>query len=417
MTLVLAATPDLTGRFISATFLTVGKMSLSAQNIDRAASNASLGLRILRGMAPVSLALRLAAGLCLAGCTSAQGQAADPEVEALPRPPITPPEARATWVETAIMVPSDATLELSLPGEVEGLREAELASSQGGFVEHVRAEVGDEVRKGQLLVKVDTALYHARQGQAGAELTAAKRELARAKKIQAMVAQAELDQAQTRLDAAIATHRVAELQTARASISAPFAGVVAARNAEPGEVASPGVPLMRIVQLDPIKVTLAVSDRDMVSLRVGMPVQVRTDASAQPFTGSILRINPVADTETRSFAVEVEVKNPERRLLPGMIARVTLTQPVATGALVIPQSFLVTRRTDNGVFVNDGGVARWRPLTLGEVVHDQVVVEGGLAVGEEVVVVGQRALADGDGIIVSRKGRCCEDGRVVFAGG
>lgn len=365
-----------------------------------------------------ALLLTLTTGLVL-GCTAAQ---ADPEAEAeaeaaVPeRAEVTPPEAQATWVETAVLAPSDATLELSLTGEVEGLREAALAASQGGFIEQVRVQVGDEVRKGELLVKVDTALYKARQSQAAAELTAAKRELARLEKIHGLVPQAELDQAKTRRDAAVAGHRVAELQTTRASVNASFPGVVAERNAEVGEVASPGMPLLRIVQLDPIKVTLAVSDRDVVSLKLGGAVDVRTDAQSQPLRGTILRINPVADLESRSFAVDVEVPNPERRLLPGMIARVTLEQPVATGALVIPQSFLVTRRADNGVFVNEAGVARWRTLALGAVVHDQVVVVGGLAAGEEVIVVGQRALAEGDRLIVSRKGRCCENGRAVFDG-
>lgn len=369
-------------------------------------------------------AARTAAGLAAAlllivpslACT-AQGQAAEPDPAATPveaRPTIEPPRARATWVETAVMAPTDAALELSLPGEVEGLRVADLASSQGGFIESVRVQVGDAVRSGDMLAKVDTALYQARQGQADAELAAAKRELERIKKIEQIVAKAELDQAKTRVDTAKATHRVAQIQTRRASITAPFSGVIAQRAAEPGEVASPGVPLLRLVQLDPIKVTLAVSDRDVVSLQLGAEVRVRTDAQSQPLVGTIARINPVADTESRSFAVDVEVPNADRRLLPGMIARVDLAQPVATGALVIPQSFLVTRRADNGVFVVEDGVARWRTLELGAVVHDQVVVTGGLDPGAEVVVVGQRGLADGDRVIVSRQGRCCSDGRVTF---
>lgn len=367
--------------------------------------------------AGTGLALLLALAVLPAACT-AQGQAAEPDaapVEA--RPAATPPAAQATWVETAVMATTDATLRLSLPGEVEGFREASLASAQGGFIESVRPQVGDEVREGELLAKVDTALYHARQGQTKAELSAAKRELARVQKIQSIVARAELDQAKTRVDTAKATQRVADLQTKRASITAPFAGVISERNAERGEVASPGMPLLTLVQLDPIKVTLAVSDRDVVSLRTGAEVEVRTDAQSQPLQGTILRINPVADPESRAFAVEVEVPNPERRLLPGMIARVSLEQPVATGALVIPQSFLVTRRTDNGVFVVEDGVAHWRTLELGAVVHDQVVVSGGLQPGEEVVVVGQRSLAEGDHVIVSRKGHCCEDGRVTFEDG
>ncbi len=368
----------------------------------------------MKSTPPILLAM--ATSLMLAACTNAHGEDQEAAAEPVPAASATPPEANAIWVEAATIESSDAALELSLPGEVQGYREAALSSSQGGLIESVRAQVGDEVTAGQRLVKVDTALYQARQGQAGAELAAAKRELARAKKIRSVISGAELDDARTRVDTAQAAHRVAEIQSLRAIVAAPFDGVVAQRNAEPGEVASPGVPLLRVVQLDPITVSVSVSDRDVVSLKQETPVQVYVDASAQPLDGTILRINPVADPETRAFEVEVQVPNPDRRLLPGMIARVAVHQSVAQGALIIPQSFLVTRRLDNGVFVIEDGVARWRPLTLGAVVHDQVVISDGLRHGDNVVVVGQRSLADGDRVIISRAGRCCEAGRPVFEG-
>src|SRR5690606_28702903 len=162
-----------------------------------------------RGRPRRSLALALAVAVAPAlavplGCT-ARGQAAEPgpneaaeaTAPAEARPAAKPPEAQATWVETAVVAPTDAALEPALAGEAAGFRGAALASSQGGFIESVHAQVGDEVRKGQLLAKVDTALYKARQGQAGAELGAAKRELARVQKIEKIIAQAELDQART----------------------------------------------------------------------------------------------------------------------------------------------------------------------------------------------------------------------------
>jgi len=97
-----------------------------------------------------------------------------------------------------------------------------------------------------------------------------------------------------------------------------------------------------------------------------------------------------------------------------MIARVRIDQSIAEDRLILPQSLLVTQREANGVFVVQDEVARWRPLRLGAMVRDQVVIEDGLTVGDNVVVVGQRALADGDPVIVSRQGRCCAGGRPEF---
>nr|MCH9681448.1 efflux RND transporter periplasmic adaptor subunit [Deltaproteobacteria bacterium] len=261
---------------------------------------------------------------------------------------------------------------------------------------------------------VDSSLHKARLKQAKAEQRAAKRELARADKLQGVISSAERDAARDRLDLAFTGTRIAELAASRAAVRAPFDGVLAEVDLERGEVAAPGAPVARLVQLDPIKINLSVADRDVVALKVGTEVQIQTDGNAGHRTGTIVRIGPAADLETRAFTVEVEADNADRALLPGMIARVDIEQAIARDALVIPQSFLVTKREENGVFIIEDEVARWRPLTLGALVRDQVVIEDGLDVGANIVVVGQRGLADGDPLIVSRQGRCCEQGRPVF---
>lgn len=329
----------------------------------------------------------------------------------------TTPAARATWVEAAKVEPSSASLHLTLPGEVEGSRDAWLASSQGGYVEAVDVEVGQKVEKGDLLFRIDRGLYQARLAQIQAEVKAARREVNRAKKAGTAIAAFEVDQAHDRLVAAQASQRVAEIQASRASIRAPFDGALAAVELEKGEVASPGSPAARLVVLDPVKVTISVADRDVGLLQAGTEVKVSVDALAEPRLGEIARILPAADIDTRTFMVEIEVPNEDRALLPGMIARVEVEQALEKDSLLVPQGFLVTKRDANGVFVVEDGVARWRPLDLGPLVRDQVVIDGGLEVGDNIVVVGQRSLADGDAVILSRQGTCCTNGRPYFGAG
>ncbi len=359
------------------------------------------------------LALALLGAACN-GAAAAEPGTEDAEAAAAAR---TTPAARATWVEAATIQPSSASLHLVLPGEVEGSRDAWLASSQGGYVEAVDVEVGQDVDKGDLLFRVDRALYQARLAQVQAEIKAARREVDRAKRAGRAIAAFELDQAHDRLVAAQASARVAEIQASRASIRAPFAGSLAAVELEKGEVASPGTPAARLVVLDPVKVSISVADRDVGLLRKGTEVKVSVDALAEPRVGEIARILPAADIDTRTFIVEIEVSNDDKALLPGMIARVEVEQSLEKDALLIPQGFLVTQRDANGVFVVDDGTAHWRPLDLGPLVRDQVVIEGGLEVGDNIVVVGQRALADGDAVILSRQGTCCTGGRPQFTAG
>ena len=98
-----------------------------------------------------------------------------------------------------------------------------------------------------------------------------------------------------------------------------------------------------------------------------------------------------------------------------MIANVTFKGEEQADRIVLPQEFLVTKLADNGVFVVDeNNTARWRPLKLGALIRDQVVVEEGLSAGEKIVILGHRALSEGDPLILARLGECCEDGRVRF---
>lgn len=353
------------------------------------------------------------AAVVATGC--AKGAAEPPEVKQPDeRADKKAPATSGVRVEVAQLVPSAADSTLRLPGEVEGGRDALLAASLGGFVERVHVEEGDRVRRNQVLVRVDSQLRSAAVQRSQAELTAAKRELERAERQGDAIPEAQRDAAETRLASAQAAHRTATIQLSRALVRAPFDGVVAELEVERGEVAAAGAPIVRLVQLDPAIVSLSVPDRDVVALRPGAEVQVRTDARGEVYEGEITRISPAANLKTRTFRVEVEVANPDSELLPGMIATVEVGSRIDGDHLLLPQHILVTRRNGNGLFVVEDGKARWSPVELGPVVGGQVVVQGGVAPDDRVVVTGHRELVDGDPVIVAREGTCCAEGRVHF---
>lgn len=324
---------------------------------------------------------------------------------------------RSTRIETAVLAPSTATIRVSLPGEVSGRHDALLASPLGGLVEDVRVDEGDAVRKGQVLVEVDEDVYAAQLAQAEAQLRLARDELARTEQLGDLATESELVGRRTQVEVAEAQVRIVRTQVDRATLRAPFDGVVGGVGVDPGEMAAPGAPVVRLVQLDPVKVSLSVSDRDVVALEEGLVARVTTQASSGVREGRIVAIAPVADLQTRSFLVEVEVPNPERTLLPGMIARVEVEREVAAGAIAVPQDWIVTRLDGYGAFVVADGKAVWRSVQLGEIVRGTVMVTAGLAAGDEVVVVGQHGLVDGDPVLVARKGTCCTDGRAVYDDG
>lgn len=324
-----------------------------------------------------------------------------------------------TRVEVAVVQPSSSGLTLRVPGEVKGLRDAELGAALGGYIEEVSVKEGQEVKKGAVLARVDTYTHSTRLVRAQVEKQAAERELARAQGLGASIPQAEVDGAKDRLASAQAALGELQVAASRSVINAPFAGVVVRVDAEVGEVAGPGVPLFRLVQLEPVRVSIALSDRDMSLAQVGMKARVELAARSGAHEGEVVQISQAANLKTRSFEALVEVPNKDKSLLPGMIAQVSLSAPgdeaeKAAGRLLISQDWVVTNPAGLGVFVAKGGKAVWLPVTLGTVVRRQVEVLSGLSAGDQLIIVGHRGLVDGDNILIHRTGTCCENGRAVF---
>lgn len=323
-------------------------------------------------------------------------------------------QAVGSRVEVARVERTRSELVLSLPGEITGSRDALLASPGGGYVEAIVRREGAVVKKGQAIARINTSLMVAQQDQTEAQLAQAQAELERVQAMGDLSSAAELLASETQVAVLEAGLRSARIQTARSVISAPFAGVVSQLAVEEGEVAAPGAPVARLVSLDPVHVTVSVSDRDVGALEVGMPAQISVDALGQPFTGEVVRIDPAADPRTRTFMAEISVSNPEGVLLPGMIAGARLSAEAATDAIVLPQDWLVTARSGVGVFIVEEGHAAWRPVETGAVVHDQIVVLDGIGEGDQVVMVGHRNLVDGDSVLIAREGVCCTHGRATF---
>lgn len=356
-------------------------------------------------MKPLPLFLSAAMLTLAAGCTPGS----EGEEAATVRAEV----SQGTRVEVATIQLTEAGIGLDLTGEVEGARDARLASALGGYVESVKIDTGDRVRKGQLLVSVDRALYGAAYAQAEAQRDLAKTEFQRLVKMGDGVSDSQRAQSETQVKVAEAGLRQASVRLQRASIIAPFDGVVSAVAVNEGEVAGPGTPVARIVQLDPVHVIAQVSDRDVVSLEPGLDVSVTSAAVGDQLVGKVRQVSPIGDGNTRSFQVEVEVENPDQVLRPGMVTRVQIERSLGE-AVVIPQDWIISKSGEHGVFVEVDSTARWQSVRLGRVLHNQVIIEEGLSPGARVITVGHRELLEGDAVLVAREGVCCTAGRVNY---
>ncbi len=303
-----------------------------------------------------------------------------------------------------------------LTAEVAAWAAVTVAAETTGRIVELPAEVGDEVARDQLVARIDDATVSARHSQAEAEvaqataaLAQAERDLERGRRLAATqdISEGDLDRltlardtADAQLAAARARARLSGESLADTVVRAPFAGVLSERPVEIGTWIAPGSPIVRLVDHRRVKVRGAASQQDRARLRTGLAAAVRVDAlPGLTFAGHIRLLGQEADARTGTYLVEIAVEAPRapsgERLLPGMQGSIVV-EIGARPALVIPRSALITTAAGEGVFTAVDGVARFTSPETGEITKDQVEIVAGLAAGDEVVVIGQHVLEDGD---------------------
>jgi RND family efflux transporter MFP subunit len=386
----------------------------------RRAERARQGLPPPRRLWPWVLLVLLAAAGALAWAERERLAALMPppaEAEAA-APAAAPPPAltQINVTEWSRIEPATLRRAVRVIGTLAPARQAAVAAVTGGQVEAVLARAGDRVGQGDLLVRLDVERLQIDLDLARSNLAATQSQLALAEgqleRSRALVergvsAETTLDEVRTNVEglrANLAAQqdqvRAAELALSRASVFAPFDGVVAERTVEAGGVVGAGAPLMTIVDLSRMEMLAQASVSAGALVEPGQRVAIRVEGiEGRVFEGEVSRIAPVAAEGTRTLTVYVTVENPDGRLLGGMFATGEIVLAEAEGALAVPAEAL--REDAEGPFllvVEDGVLAR-RGVALGEEWPGGLVqVAEGLSGGEMVVTAPLAALEPGEAV-------------------
>lgn len=314
--------------------------------------------------------------------------------------PAEAPKARAAVnvrVQTLKPAPMDDVLLLT--GRIDPWEERVISAEVSGKVEWQGIEEGDTVAKGEEILKIDTAWYVAAHSQAEAQSELAKQELDRAQglKRSGVSSPQELDRAVTQKKVAAADVVAASTQLEKAAVRAPLAGIVDKLLVKGNEWADRGQPLVQIVQMDRVKAIAGLPERDVPFFSVGDTVGITLDAlPGLVFEGKIYRIATSADSLTRTFNAEVELDNKEGKLKPGMTIRARFVRQTFPEAIAVPIFSILSMENQRFAVVDDGGVARMRPVETGILEEARVQITKGLSAGDRLIVVGQRDVHDGD---------------------
>jgi RND family efflux transporter MFP subunit len=280
-------------------------------------------------------------------------------------------------------------------GTLSAYRETDLAPLAMGAVRvrYLPVKIGDYVEQGQIVAKMDDAQFV----QTDAQFASLKSQYERSKSLYEANA---LPKAQFEGVEAQYTSMKRQMETMAENtvLKAPFSGLITAKSVEEGELyttsMTPGASkgLVRITQLNPLKVDLDLDDQTVQYVKKGMQVQLSVDNakdSARVF-GKVDWVNPVAGSMSRTFGARIIVQNPQRKLLPGYFAEVHILIGKKDNCLTVPRSAVV----DDRVFVLQGGLALPKKVEVGTITDSLVEIVSGLNEKDVVVVSGNKALPD-----------------------
>ena len=307
-------------------------------------------------------------------------------------------QAAAVATEELPIVTVDVAHRIDVPqnkvytANVEAENINNIAPATPNRIKSINVEVGDRVRKGQVLVELDKSNID----QLRINLEQIEREYNRAVQLLQIGAgtQQAVDQLKAQLDAAKSQYDNLLENTV---LRSPITGVVTARNYDPGDMTG-SLPVLTVGQLAPVvKVMINVSENDLATLRQGQPVEVAFDAyPGETFSGKVQRIYPTVDTATRTFEVEVRIANATEKLKPGMFARVSID--LGTQQNVVVPDRAVVKQTGSGnkyVYVLKGNTVSYNRVDLGQRLDNAYELLSGIEDGDTVVITGQTRLADG----------------------
>ncbi len=308
-----------------------------------------------------------------------------------------PKEAEPTRVRVKTLDARPFIEEIQASGQTEAARTVEIRAETDGRVVELPVAEGRAVAEGDLLVRLDRAERDAQLAQvkARAQQRSIEFEAARTLASSGFQSQTRRAEALADLETAKADLAILEVDVARTEITAPLDGILDRRPAEIGSFVQRGDHVATIVDVNPILVVAQVSEKDVTKLQVGMPAQTRLTTGPNHI-GVVSYIAIVADSQTRTFRVEVEIENRERRIGEGMSAEIKVKLPPVQAHLVSPSIFRLDAEGRIGVIlVQDDNVARFLRVAIIGSGEDGAYVTG-LPDRAQVVTVGQELVEDGE---------------------
>ena len=289
---------------------------------------------------------------------------------------------------------------IDFTGNIEPFVKNNISSTSAQRIEKIYVEIGSRVTKGQLLVKMENPTYT----QSRIQTENLKIEMNRIEALYKAggVSQQQFDDIKTQYQVALDNLTNLDKNT---KLLSPISGIVTQRNFDNGDLTM-GQPILTVMQLQPVKIIVNISEEFYPQTRIGTPVDITLDIYPdKSFNGKVSLIYPTIDAVTRTFQTQVSIPNGDLKLRPGMFARAKVNFGAKERVVISDKAVIKQNGTnDKYVYVLDGDAVSYVKVILGRRVGNIYEVISGVEAGQQVVVAGQSKLVDKTKVEVVKDG-------------
>ncbi len=290
---------------------------------------------------------------------------------------------------------------LTQVGTVFAEKEVSVVSESNGLIKAVYCDVGDFVKAGQMIFKVDDELKVANLKLREADFENAKKNLERYEALykEGSATEAQLDGYRLAFKAADAQLIIAKRQVEDTRIKAPFSGVVTERMVNLGSNVNPGTVVVNLVDVGSLRIKLSITEKDVFLLKNGDKAIVTTDVFPETKFSARIKSIGVKGDETHSFPIELQIIN-NRSLKAGMNVEIEFDKQINRESIVIPRIAIMGGSSAAQVFIVENNTAKLRSVTTGTESGTNIEILSGLKSGDKVVTSGQVNLKDGSPVSI-----------------
>jgi membrane fusion protein (multidrug efflux system) len=312
------------------------------------------------------------------------------------------PEMPVT-VSSTDVIEQHWTRQISAVGTLAAVNGANLTTEVAGIIDEIHFDSGSEVEAGDPIISLVSTTDEAELASLEAAVRLAELERDRVESLLARksISAAEFDRRETELAQARANALARRSRLEQKTLRAPYDGRLGIRKVSIGQFVAAGDPMIALQSLDPVYLNFTLPEQWYPEVETAMAVNVAVDAIGDAeFTGKITAVEPTIDSNTRNFAVQATLANPQKRLRPGMFARVRLNFGEPHSVLTVPRTAINFNPYGNSVFIlskdKEGNTrARQRLIQTGEIRGDVIAVTEGIEAGETVASSGLLKLRNG----------------------